>query len=161
MFFKKMLPACLAARYDSKDGLRLPSLVDISVMGRSDFSGWRSSFLPAIQAGKQLVNHPDYLLSLYLRGEEAIQAKKSPHADIREVPGRGSVNLLSSRELEVLEYIARGYKNEEIALELAISKSTVKTHIQNIFMSLNTDDRAHACMLAVFHGLMDPGKAVE
>ena len=56
---------------------------------------------------------------------------------------------LSDRELEVLRCMARGSANKEIATELVISESTVKTHVTNIFQKLGASDRTQAVTIAL------------
>ncbi|QPP09540.1 response regulator transcription factor [Streptomyces bathyalis] len=65
--------------------------------------------------------------------------------------GRGSV--LTEREREVLELIADGRSNREIARVLVLSEKTVKTHVSNILMKLDLADRTQAALWAVRHGL--------
>ena len=62
---------------------------------------------------------------------------------------------LTERELEVFRLIARGLSNSEIARELYISDTTVKTHITHILMKLNLRDRVQAVVLAYETGLFD------
>jgi two-component system nitrate/nitrite response regulator NarL len=57
---------------------------------------------------------------------------------------RDRLSRLSSREYEVLAYIARGARNREIAAELTISEFTVKRHVQNILEKLEVDSRREA-----------------
>lgn len=61
---------------------------------------------------------------------------------------------LSSRELEVLKLIVAGKSNPQIAAELYISLSTVKTHIRNIMGKLAVDDRVKAAVAALRNGLV-------
>ncbi len=51
---------------------------------------------------------------------------------------------LSDREIEVLKFIAKGYKNSEIAEKLFVSQNTIKTHIKNIYTKLNVRNRVEA-----------------
>lgn len=59
---------------------------------------------------------------------------------------------LSSREVEILDYIARGNSNKEIAKSLKISDQTVKNHITSILKKLSVNDRTAAVVHALRHG---------
>jgi DNA-binding NarL/FixJ family response regulator len=61
---------------------------------------------------------------------------------------------LSAREREVLELIARGRSNKEIASDLGITESTVKCHVSVILMRLNVTDRTQAVVTALQRGLV-------
>jgi two-component system, NarL family, response regulator DegU len=62
-------------------------------------------------------------------------------------------NNLTSREIEVLDLIAEGMINKEIAKQLYISEKTVKNHVSNIFKKLNVSDRTQAAIYAFKHNL--------
>jgi len=64
---------------------------------------------------------------------------------------------LTRREAEVLALIATGRSNAEIARDLFVSESTVKTHINNIFAKAGLRDRAQAVTYAFRHNLASPG----
>jgi ATP/maltotriose-dependent transcriptional regulator MalT len=64
---------------------------------------------------------------------------------------------LSRRELEVLELVAAGNSNGEIAAKLFISVATVKTHLLNLYTKLDVNDRAAAVAEAFKRGLFKPG----
>ena len=63
---------------------------------------------------------------------------------------------LTEREVEVLQLIGRGRSNSEIAAELYLSETTVKTHVTRIFTKLRLRDRAQAVVLAYETGLVTP-----
>jgi DNA-binding NarL/FixJ family response regulator len=59
---------------------------------------------------------------------------------------------LTNRETQILNHIADGNSNKQIAGKLNISEQTIKNHVSSILRKLNANDRAHAVMLAIRHG---------
>ena len=66
----------------------------------------------------------------------------------------GGPQVLSERELEVLRLMAAGAANKNIASDLAISESTVKTHVTNIFQKLEVNHRTEAVTQALQRGII-------
>ena len=111
---------------------------------------------PAIKAGalSYLLKSapPPEILDAILaaaRGEARLHPRIAKRL-MEEVAGAGrSLTALTSRELEVLKLIARGYDNRAIAAELTLSEKTVKTHVSNILSKLGLADRTQAAIYAL------------
>jgi DNA-binding NarL/FixJ family response regulator len=74
---------------------------------------------------------------------------------MRQVRG----DQLTPREVEVLELVARGRSNPDIARELFIGEATVKTHLLHVFDKLGVDDRTRAVTVAMERGIIaSPGR---
>nr|WP_281386838.1 response regulator transcription factor [Jiangella mangrovi] len=83
---------------------------------------------------------------------------------ISEIAGRAAkpvpnarLNALTEREREVLELVAAGLSNDEIADRLVLSPATAKTHVSRILTKLDARDRAQLVVLAYEAGLVTPG----
>jgi two-component system response regulator DegU len=63
---------------------------------------------------------------------------------------------LTSREKQILSYVATGYTNKEIGYDLRISEQTVKNHISSILRKMDVKDRAQAVAFGIFNGWVEP-----
>lgn len=72
------------------------------------------------------------------------------------VSGKTDVfDLLTSRELEIIKFLAMGMSNKDISDTLYISEKTVKNHVSSVFRKLGINDRTSAAMYAVKKGLIE------
>jgi DNA-binding NarL/FixJ family response regulator len=75
-----------------------------------------------------------------------------------ELANQASLDALTRREREVLELVARGLSNREIAAVLIVEESTIRTHVKRILMKLNLRDRVQVVIFAYEIGLNRPGQ---
>ncbi len=93
---------------------------------------------------------------------ELLDVIRSVHAGRRHVPQEVAARLaehlgeddLTTRELEVLRLIRDGYRNKQIADQLAIAETTVNFHIKNLVDKLQANDRTHAVTIALRRGIL-------
>ncbi|OGO43629.1 MAG: hypothetical protein A2137_05510 [Chloroflexi bacterium RBG_16_58_8] len=64
------------------------------------------------------------------------------------------ISPLTPREIEILQYIAQGFLNKQIAAELGISEQTIKNHVTSILRKLNANARTEAVVVAIKQGLI-------
>jgi len=67
---------------------------------------------------------------------------------------RAEPSGLTAREVEVLQFLARGMSNKQIATRLVISPKTVSNHVEHIYGKIGASTRARACFFAMQHGLV-------
>jgi DNA-binding NarL/FixJ family response regulator len=119
-------------------------------------SGFLLKDAPADQlvAGIRVIAAGDALLAPQVtkRLIEEFASRPTPPPD-----GPAELAELTAREREILTLIARGLTNGEIASELVLGESTVKTHVGNILSKLGLRDRVQAVVLAYETGLVRPG----
>jgi len=127
--------------------------------------GYKHSF---IQYGEALVpllrvlvekgQHQKFILELLtsIEGQMSVMPLNLPDPMAKaSLPGEALIESLSDRELEVLQWIAHGCTNREIAQELVLSLHTIKSHARNIYSKLGVKNRTEAVSRARWLGLLD------
>ena len=115
----------------------------------------------ALEAGARGYLLKDMLLT------EVVTAIRAVYRGERVIPAPVAARLaeftpradLTEREVEVMQFVARGLSNREIAAEIGRSDETVKLHLKNIFAKLGVADRTEAVTLAISRGILDVGDA--
>jgi DNA-binding NarL/FixJ family response regulator len=148
--------------------IQMPGLNGIEAMTRilSEFPGARiivlttyngdAQVLRALRAGARA-----YLLKGHDR--ELVETVHTVHAGRKRIPPEVAAELaehatddeLSSREIEVLQLIAAGNSNKEIADHLFVAEATIKSRVTNILSKLRASDRAHAVTIALKRGIIE------
>jgi DNA-binding NarL/FixJ family response regulator len=124
---------------------------------RAGASGFLLKDVPAEQLveGIRLVARGDALLAPSVTKRLISEFSRSTPASRAERPA--ALDELTPRELEVFGLMARGMSNAEIAAELVVSETTVKTHVARVLMKLGVRDRVQAVVLAYESGVVAPG----
>jgi DNA-binding NarL/FixJ family response regulator len=112
--------------------------------------------LRALRAGAQ-----GYILKGHVH-RELLEAIRTVHGGRKRIPPDIATELaehtaedeLSFREIEVLRLIGSGNSNKQIADQLSIGETTVKSHVTNILSKLSANDRAHAVTIGLKRGII-------
>ncbi len=125
---------------------------------RAGASGFLLKDVPPEQliAGIRAVASGDALLAPSVTRRVIEAFVRRPPPSVREHSAK--LDELTVREVDVLKLIARGLSNAEIAAELVVSDTTVKTHVAHILMKLGLRDRVQAVVFAYETGLAEPGR---
>jgi len=143
-------PAAIATLRDKEPGVRVLVLTTF---------GTDADITRAIDAGATgylLKDAPREQLFSAIRSAARGESALSPSVASR-VLGRmraPAEEALSPRELEILQAVARGLSNRDIARKLYVSQATVKTHLLRIFAKLGVDDRTAAVTVALERGII-------
>jgi DNA-binding NarL/FixJ family response regulator len=103
-------------------------------------------------------------LTKNLLHKELLSTIRAVHAGRKVASGEVAADIathfgeeaLTDKELDVLRLIAAGNANKTIAAKLGINEETVKSRVKNILGKLHANDRAHAAVIAVKRGIIDP-----
>jgi DNA-binding NarL/FixJ family response regulator len=131
-------------------------------MLRAGAAGFVLKGLPAedLQRAVRAVAAGEAWLDPAVTGRVLTVYRDAPGA--RSAAGAGAddpaVASLTARERDVLELIATGLTNDEIAQQLVLGPGTVKTHVNHIFLKLGARNRAEAVIFAFDHGLARPSR---
>jgi DNA-binding NarL/FixJ family response regulator len=148
--------------------LRLPDMsgIDTMIAIRTAFSGARIIILTtfegdvSIQRALQAGAHAYLLKSAPPR--ELLEVIRQVHAGKKRVPPEVATRLaehlsddaLTPREVEVLQHVAEGNRNRDIAERLFLAEETVKVHLKHIMGKLGASDRTQAMAIAVRRGII-------
>ncbi len=116
-------------------GIGINVVAPVAILGLTTvwLMGWRRA--------RQLYQH--------FYGEELSNLEQKPEEEALDLS-----SPLTPRELETLSYVALGYANKQIAIELGISEDTIKTHVARILTKLNANDRTEAAVIAIKRGFI-------
>ncbi len=149
--------------------LRLPdrSGIDAMVAVRAEFPQARVIMLTTFEGDVEIQRALEagargYLLKS-MPPEELVEVIRQVHAGKKRIPPQLAAQLaehmsdedLTSREIEVLNHIAGGNRNRDIADKLFITEETVKVHIKHIMEKLGASDRTQAVAIAVRRGIIE------
>ncbi|MEZ4519615.1 MAG: response regulator transcription factor [Chloroflexota bacterium] len=136
--------------------------IKVLVLTTFDEDEWLFDALRAGAAGYLLKDTPRADLVKAIRGTVAGKTYMDPMVAGRLVeqivdqsiqPPTQITDKLTEREIVVLQLLAAGHSNQEIAGQLHVSKGTVRNHISAIFRKLEVNDRTQAALIAIRHGL--------
>jgi DNA-binding NarL/FixJ family response regulator len=147
---------------------RLPEAPRVLVLTTFDLDEYVYAAMKAGASGFLLKDVPRDQLAAAIRTVARGEALLAPQITRRLIedfvqrppPNAGpppALAELTTRELEVLQLIARGRSNAEIGRELFLSEATVKTHVTRLLSKLRVRDRVQAVIAAYESGLIRPG----
>jgi DNA-binding NarL/FixJ family response regulator len=148
--------------------LRLPDIsgIDAMIAIRNEFSDARIVMLTTFEGDVEIqralaAGARGYILK-NLPPRDLVDIVRQVHAGKKRIPAEVAAQLaehvsdeaLTAREREVLQHIAGGNRNRDIAERLFISEETVKVHVKHIMEKLDASDRTEAVTVAVRRGII-------
>jgi DNA-binding NarL/FixJ family response regulator len=149
--------------------LQMPEMSGIDAIGaiRGEFPDARIIILTTYAGDFQIfralkAGARGYLLKDMLR-QEVLETIRAVHAGQKrlsseaaaEIAEHATDDVLTPREIDVLQLIAKGNANKEIAGQLSLNEETIKGHVKNILAKLGVHDRTHAVTTGLKRGIID------
>lgn len=148
--------------------VRLPDMsgIDALISLRSEFINARvvmlSTFQGDVEVQRALAAGARGFLLKTMPPEEILNGIRSVHAGRRSLPAAVAAELaehfsessLTERETQVLNLVAGGYSNRDIADALTIAESTVKVHVSRVIDKLGANDRTEAVVIGIRRGVI-------
>lgn len=160
--FRRHLPdvTLMDLRMPGVDGIEATQRIraefpDARIIALTSYDGDQDIYR-AMEAGVRGYLLKEMVHTEVLRAIRAVHAgRKLMPMDLREEGGENFARLaLTPREVEVLQWVARGLANKEIARQLGAAAGTIKMHVQNILAKLGATDRTHAVTIAIQRGII-------
>ena len=148
--------------------LGLPDLsgLDVMIAIRSEFPDARVIVLTTLEGDMEVkralkAGARGYLLKS-MPPQQMLDTIRQVHAGKKCIPPEIAAGLvehlsdeaLSQREVEVLQQVAAGHRNRDIAARLCIAEETVKVHVKHIMGKLRANDRTHSVAIALRRGII-------
>jgi DNA-binding NarL/FixJ family response regulator len=148
--------------------LRLPDIsgIDAMIAIRNDFPDARIVMLTTFEGDVEIkralaAGARGYILKS-MPPRELVDVVRQVHAGKKRIPPEIAAQLaehvsdepLTERECDVLQHVAGGNRNRDIAELLSISEETVKVHVKHIMEKLGANDRTEAVTIAVRRGII-------
>jgi len=148
--------------------IRLPDMsgIDVMIAIRKEFPGARVIMLTTSEGDVEIQRALEAGASGYMLKsmppKEVVEAVRQVHRGKKRIPPEIAAHLaehysdeaITAREIEVLQHIAGGNRNRDIAEKLFISEETVKVHIKHIMEKLGASDRTQAVSIALKRGII-------
>jgi DNA-binding NarL/FixJ family response regulator len=148
--------------------IRLPDMsgIDVMIAIRKEFPEARIIMLTTSEGDVEIQRALEAGASGYMLKsmppKEVVEAVRQVHRGKKRIPPEIAAHLaehysdeaITAREIEVLQHIAGGNRNRDIAEKLFISEETVKVHIKHIMEKLGASDRTQAVAIALKRGII-------
>ena len=148
--------------------LRLPDMsgIEATAMIRSEVPGARiiilTTFAGDVEVRRALDGGARSYLLKSTRSKDIVRVIREVHTGKKSIPSEIAAQLadycgddgLTDREIEVLQLVAAGNRNRDVAEKLSVTEETAKSHISHIMEKLNASDRTQAVAIGVRRGII-------